>query len=45
MLRDFLEADYSLHYRVVKAEEYGVPQTRQRLILIASWYFPSQTAS
>ena len=37
MLRDFLEVGYSIHYRVLRAEEYGVPQVRQRLILLASW--------
>lgn len=30
------ELDYSVHFEVVKAEEYGVPQKRRRLLLLAA---------
>jgi site-specific DNA-cytosine methylase len=40
MLRDFLDAGYSFHYKILRAEQYGVPQSRERMILIASWSPP-----
>ena len=40
VFQDFLdvldEYDYSINYQVVKCEKYGVPQTRRRLVLLAS---------
>ena len=35
-LNTLKESGYSVEYSVVKAEEYGVPQHRRRLILLAS---------
>lgn len=35
-VRDLEKMDYSCKYRVIRAQDYGVPQRRTRLILIAS---------
>ena len=40
MLRDFLEAGYSVQWKYLKSQDYGVPQSRERIILIAAWYLP-----
>lgn len=39
MIREFLEAGYSVQWKVLKAQDYGVPQIRERLIVLASWSF------
>lgn len=36
VIRDTLELGYSVHAKVVRADEYGVPQRRKRLIFIAA---------
>lgn len=36
VVRDTLELGYSVHAKVVRADEYGVPQRRKRLIFIAA---------
>ncbi|KAL4803267.1 S-adenosyl-L-methionine-dependent methyltransferase [Aspergillus unguis] len=36
VVHDFLEIGYSVRWAVLKCREYGVPQTRKRLVIIAS---------
>jgi site-specific DNA-cytosine methylase len=43
MLRDFLEAGYSFQWKYLKSQDYGVPQIRERIIIIAAWYTSQQT--
>lgn len=37
MLRIFLDNGYSIEWKILKTQDFGVPQTRERLILLASW--------
>jgi hypothetical protein len=37
MLRDFLEAGYSFDWKYIKTQDFGVPQIRERILLIAAW--------
>ena len=37
MLRQILEAEYSVKWKVLRAQEYGVPQCRDRVIFLLSW--------
>lgn len=36
ILKDFIDLGYSVTYKVLKASDYGVPQNRKRLIIIAT---------
>jgi DNA (cytosine-5)-methyltransferase 1 len=36
VIRDTLELGYSVHTKVVNCKDYGVPQTRKRLVFIAA---------
>jgi site-specific DNA-cytosine methylase len=40
LLRQILDAEYSVKWNVLRAEEYGVPQYRERVVFILSWYSP-----
>lgn len=39
-LRQILDAEYSVKWKILRAEEYGVPQCRERLIFLLAWYCP-----
>ena len=40
LLRQILEAEYSVKWKILRAEEYGVPQCRERVIFMLAWYCP-----
>ena len=44
VLRDFLEQGYSVRWGLLEAADYGVPQKRKRLFIIASWYISSPSS-
>lgn len=39
-LGDLIRNDYYVDYKVIKTEQYGLPQRRRRLVLIAARHFP-----
>ncbi len=47
LLKDFKKLDYNVSYEVLKTSDYGVPQHRERLFIVASragkFVFPSPT--
>lgn len=52
ILRDFSDAGYRVQYRVLNSADYGVPQTRERVIIVGvrndlnfSYTYPSPTHS
>ena len=38
LMNDIIEAGYNLRYKIVNMSEYGLPQQRKRLLIIAARY-------